>query len=89
MKLTGAATPTTELNINQRDYMIENTELGVLISYEDWEELQEKLENRTHSEEIEKLQKEIEKLKKEVESHKNALRQYELFLYKGQGEAHV
>ena len=69
--------------------MIENTELGVLISYETWEELQEKLEQGTHSKEIETLQKENEKLKKEVESHKNALRQVELFLNTSQGEAHV
>ena len=62
--------------------MIENTELGVLISYEDWEELQEKLNNSTHS-------KEIETLKEENKNLKNALRQYELFLNQGQGEAHV
>ena len=63
--------------------MIENTELGVLISYETWEELQEKLEQGTHSEEITALREENKNLK-------NALRQYELFLNKGQkGEAHV
>lgn len=61
--------------------MIENTELGVLISYEDWEELQEKLES-THSEEITALREENKNLK-------NALRQVELLLFKGQGEAHV
>lgn len=66
--------------------MIEHTELGVLISYEDWEELQEKLENGTHSKEIENLKQENEKLKKEVESHKNALRQVEQRFFKG--EAH-
>ena len=62
--------------------MIENTELGVLISYEDWEELQEKLEQGTHSQEIETLKEENKNLK-------NALRQVELFLNQGQGEAHV
>ena len=62
--------------------MIENTELGVLISYEDWEELQEKLNNSTHS-------KEIETLKEENKNLKNALKQDELFLNQGQGEAHV
>ena len=62
--------------------MIENTELGVLISYEDWEELQEKLNNSTHSEEITALREENKNLK-------NALRQVELLLFKGQGEAHV
>lgn len=62
--------------------MIENTELGVLISYETWEELQEKLENSTHS-------KEIETLKEENKNLKNALRQVELLLFKGQGEAHA
>ena len=61
--------------------MIENTELGVLISYEDWEELQEKLES-THSEEITALREENKNLK-------NALRQVELFLNQSQGEAHV
>jgi hypothetical protein len=61
--------------------MIENTELGVLISYEDWDELQEKLES-THSEEITALREENKNLK-------NALRQVELFLNQGQGEAHV
>ena len=61
--------------------MIENTELGVLISYEDWEELQEKLES-THTEEITALREENKNLK-------NALRQVELLLFKGQGEAHV
>ena len=60
--------------------MIENTELGVLISYEDWEELQEKLENSTHS-------KEMETLREENKNLKNALKQVELFLNKG--EAHV
>lgn len=60
--------------------MIENTELGVLISYEDWEELQEKLNNSTHSEEINALREENKNLK-------NALRQVELFL--NQGEAHA
>ena len=60
--------------------MIENTELGVLISHEEWEELQEKLENSTHSEELEKLRKENTRLK-------NALRQVELFL--NTGEAHA
>lgn len=60
--------------------MIENTELGVLISHEEWEELQEKLENGTHSEELEKLRKENTRLK-------NALRQVELFL--NTGEAHA
>ena len=62
--------------------MIENTELGVLISYETWEELQEKLEQGTHS-------KEIETLKEENKNLKNALRQVELFLNQGEGEAHV
>lgn len=62
--------------------MIENTELGVLISYETWEELQEKLENGTHSEEINALREENKNLK-------NALRQVELLLFKGQGEAHA
>ena len=62
--------------------MIENTELGVLISYETWEELQEKLEQGTHSEEIETLKEENKNLK-------NALRQVELFLNQSQGEAHV
>lgn len=62
--------------------MIENTELGVLISYETWEELQEKLEQGTHSEEITALREENKNLK-------NALRQVELLLFKGQGEAHV
>ena len=62
--------------------MIENTELGVLISYETWEELQEKLENSTHS-------KEIETLKEENKNLKNALKQVELFLNQGQGEAHA
>ena len=62
--------------------MIENTELGVLISYETWEELQEKLEQGTHS-------KEIETLKEENKNLKNALRQVELLLFKDQGEAHV
>ena len=60
--------------------MIENTELGVLISYEDWEELQEKLENSNHS-------KEMETLREENKNLKNALKQVELFLNKG--EAHV
>lgn len=62
--------------------MIENTELGVLISYETWEELQEKLENSTHS-------KEITALREENKNLKNALKQVELLLFKGQGEAHV
>ena len=62
--------------------MIENTELGVLISYETWEELQEKLEQGTHSEEITALREENKNLK-------NALRQVELFLNQSQGEAHV
>lgn len=62
--------------------MIENTELGVLISYETWEELQEKLENSTHS-------KEINALREENKNLKNALKQVELFLNQGQGEAHV
>ena len=53
--------------------MIENTELGVLISHETWEELQEKLKTGTHSEEITALREENKNLK-------NALRQYELFL---------
>lgn len=60
--------------------MIENTELGVLISYEHWEELQEKLENSTHS-------KELKSLKEENKRLKNALRQVELFL--NTGEAHA
>ena len=62
--------------------MIENTELGVLISYETWEELQEKLENSTHS-------KEINALREENKNLKNALKQVELFLNQGQGETHV
>lgn len=53
--------------------MIENTELGVLISYEDWEELQEKLKTDTHSEEVKTLREENKNLK-------NALRKVELFL---------
>ena len=62
--------------------MIENTELGVLISYETWEELQEKLEQGTHS-------KEINALREENKNLKNALKQVELLLFKGQGEAHA
>jgi len=60
--------------------MIERTELGVLISYEHWDELQEKLENGTASEELETLKQENQNLK-------NALRQVKLFL--NTGEAHV
>lgn len=61
--------------------MIENTELGVLISHEEWEELQEKLEQSTHSEEITALREENKNLK-------NALRQVKLFL-NSEGEAHA
>ena len=50
--------------------MIERTELGVLISYETWDELQEKLEQSTHSEEINSLREENKNLK-------NALKQVE------------
>ncbi len=67
--------------------MIERTELGVLISYEHWDELQEKLENGTASEEIEQLKEENKNLQKELESHKRALRQMNSFLETG--EVHV
>ncbi|MDO5820892.1 MAG: hypothetical protein Q4Q32_03640 [Methanobrevibacter sp.] len=60
--------------------MIERTELGVLISYETWEELQEKLEKSNHSQEVQTLKEENKNLK-------NALKQVELFLNKG--VAHV
>ena len=43
--------------------MIEKTEFGVLISYEDWEEIQEKL-NSTDSPEVNKLRKENEGLRR-------------------------
>lgn len=43
--------------------MIEKTEFGVLISYEDWEEIQEKL-NSTDSPEVHKLRKENEGLRR-------------------------
>ena len=62
------------------DLMIERTELGVLISYEDWDELQEKLENGTASEELNQLKEENKNLKQEIEAHKNALRQMNSFL---------
>lgn len=53
--------------------MIERTELGVLISYETWDELQEKLESTASLEELETLKKENQNLK-------NALRQMNSFL---------
>ena len=43
--------------------MIEKTEFGVLISYEDWEELQEKLE-RTDSSEVKALKQENANLRR-------------------------
>lgn len=43
--------------------MIEKTEFGVLISYEDWEEIQEKL-NSTDSPEVLKLKEENEGLRR-------------------------
>ena len=43
--------------------MIEKTEFGVLISYEDWEEIQEKL-NSTDYPEVHKLRKENEGLRR-------------------------
>lgn len=59
--------------------MIEKTELGVLISYETWDELQEKLES-TASEEVETLRKENQRLK-------NALKQVEQRILKGEAHA--
>lgn len=67
--------------------MIERTELGVLVSYEHWDELQEKLENGTASDELQQLKEENKNLKKELENHRNALRQMNSFLKTG--EAHV
>ena len=67
--------------------MIERTELGVLIPYEDWDELQEKLENGTASDELQQLKEENKNLKIELENHRNALRQMNSFLQTG--EAHV
>ena len=43
--------------------MIEKTELGVLISYEDWELIQEKLE-RTDSSEVKALKQENANLRR-------------------------
>lgn len=71
------------------DYMAEITEFGILRSFEEEEELQEKLKEGTHSKEIQTLREENKNLKKEVESHKNALRQVELLLFKREGEAHA
>lgn len=68
---------------------MEITEFGILRSFEEEEELQEKLKQGTHSEEIQTLREENKNLKKEVESHKNALRQVELLLFKREGEAHA
>ena len=63
--------------------MIENTELGVLISHEEWAELQEKLEKQgTHSNELQSLKEENKRLK-------NALRQVELFLNKGEANVPI
>ena len=43
--------------------MIEKTEYGILIPYEEWEEIQEKL-NETDSSKVQKLQKENDGLRR-------------------------
>lgn len=44
--------------------MIEKTEFGVLISYEDWELIQEKLDRTDSSQEIKALKKENANLRR-------------------------
>ena len=44
--------------------MIEKTEFGVLISYEDWEIIQEKLENTDSSKEVKALKQENANLRR-------------------------
>ena len=43
--------------------MIEKTEFGILIPYEEWEIIQEKLNNGTTSDEVSQLKKENKSLK--------------------------
>lgn len=40
------------------DIMVEHTEFGVLVSYEDWEDLQEQLHSTASQEEVADLRKE-------------------------------
>ena len=68
MKLNCAATQlnTTYKKTKQKgDFLmiVEKTEFGVLISYEDWEEIQEKLNNSTASQNDEELKKENDSLR--------------------------
>lgn len=44
--------------------MIEKTEFGVLISYEDWELIQEKLERTDSSQEVKALKQENDNLRR-------------------------
>lgn len=44
--------------------MIEKTEFGVLISYEDWELIQEKLERTDSSQEVKALKEENDNLRR-------------------------
>lgn len=60
--------------------MIEKTEFGVLTSYEDWDEIQEKLNSTADSEENQKLRKENEKLRKENQGLRTALNGINSFL---------
>lgn len=61
--------------------MIEKTEFGVLISYEDWELIQEKLEEGTESTAVlPVLSSEIRKLRKENEGLRRTLNTMNFFL---------
>ena len=44
--------------------MIEKTEYGVLISYEEWDILQEKLEERNDSSKVQELEEENKRLRR-------------------------
>ena len=59
--------------------MIEKTEYGVLISYEEWEEIQEKLKSTTSQKD--------KTLEKENQTLREVLSQVELFLNTGDSSA--
>lgn len=76
--MKGAATPKL-YNRQWWLYMIEKTEYGVLISYEEWEEIQEKLKSTTSQKD--------KTLEKENQTLREVLSQVELFLNTGDSSA--
>ena len=57
--------------------MIEKTEFGVLISYEDWELIQEKLDRTDSSKEVKALQEENANLRRTLNTMNSFLSQGE------------